>query len=185
MAGDGTEQAPEPSPRLSPGDAAALIADLVDVLLPGGDGWPNGSAAGAQLLLSQRLVTDRSPGSFDELVAALLACGAPFAGKDEAARIAIVETLQASQPALFGWVRDAAFLAYYESPVVVDAIRAKGRPYELRPHLTGYPTVPFDADRDKPRHGRGHFLAEGAVKPVDVASLNLDADPTARWGLDR
>ncbi len=166
-------------------DPAQLLSDLVDVLLPGGDGWPSGSTAGIQQVLSQRLIIDRSTDSLNELVAALLRAGGPLAGQDEAAQVAIVEKLERDEPDLFGFVRDAAFITYYESPSVVDVINAKGRPYQLRPHITGYPTTPFDLERDTPRHGRGRYIANEAIVALDIAGLGLGQDRTTNWGLKR
>jgi hypothetical protein len=166
-------------------EAAQLLADFVDVLLPGGDGWPSGAAVGVQHVLAQRLTVDRSPDSPAELVVALLRAGGPLAGQDEAARVAIVDRVERDEPALFGWVRDAAFITYYESPAVVAVINAKGRPYQLRPHITGYPTAPFDLERDAPKHGRGRYIAADAVQPIDIAALDLAAGSTTAWGLKR
>lgn len=165
--------------------AAALLAGLVDALLPGGDGWPSGSAASAQGVLAARLDCDAGGPGLDRALAALAAAGAPFEGRDEPARIAIVAAFEAAEPALFGFVRDAAFMAYYESPLVAAAINAKGFPYALRPHVHGYALPPFDVARDTPRHGRGRFTATDAVRRLDIAPLDLEAERTIAWGLAR
>lgn len=167
------------------GSAAALVADLADVLLPGGDGWPSGSAAGVHGVLAERLEADSGGPGLASVAAALVAAGAPFAGRDEAARIAIVSAFEAAAPALFGIVRDAAFLAYYESPFVVAAINDKGFPYLLRPHLDGYPLRPFDPALDAPRHGRGRYVATEAVRRLDIGGLELETRLTTKWGLAR
>ena len=116
---------------------------------------------------------------------ALIACGAPFAGHDAAARKAIVEKLEATQAELFAQLRSAVTLAYYESPVVAEAIRALGRPYLLMPHLVGYPSRPFDEAQDRPRHGRGRYVPTDAVVPVDPSGLDLDTKRTQSWGITR
>lgn len=166
-------------------DQAALIADLVDVLLPGGDGWPSGSAAGAQAALAARLDPDADGPGLKRVVAALVAAGAPLHGRDEAARIAVVAAFEAAEPVLFGFVRDAAFMAYYESPFVAAAINGKGFAYDLRPHVHGYALRPFDAGRDTPRHGRGSFVAAEAVMRLDISTLDLESERTTAWGLAR
>jgi hypothetical protein len=56
-------------------------------------------------------------------------------------------------------VRDATFFAYYECPLVVRAMNARGFEYKLRPHVEGYRLPPFDPARDTPRHGRGRWIA--------------------------
>ena len=72
-----------------------------------------------------------------EVLEALGAAGGPLAGLDEAARIDVVRRLEATEPALFGWVRDAAYVVYYENPFVAEVINRQGHLYELRPHLKG------------------------------------------------
>ena len=116
---------------------------------------------------------------------ALLAAGAPFAGHDATARRQIVEKLEATQPDLFTQLRSAVVLAYYESPVVAGAIRKLGRPYLLRPHLIGYPSRPFDLERDGPRHQRGAYLATDAVTGVDLSRFDLESTRTESWGINR
>ena len=121
----------------------------------------------------------------DCVVDAVIAAGGPFIGRTPEERIAIVERLEAAEPALFEQVRVAATFAYYESPFVVEAIRRLGRPYALRPHVSGYPMAPFDLDKDTPRHGRGSYLATDTVRRADLSSLHLDETRTERWGLER
>ena len=165
--------------------AARLLADLVDLLLPGGGDWPSGATVGAQSALAMRLVEERGEGDLAKLAQAILRAGGPLAEQPEERRIAIVQAFEAAEPELFGWVRDAAYYAYYESPYVVAVINAQGHPYRLRPHVKGYPLQRFDPARDAPTHGRGRWLATGAVRPVDISTLDLDSDRTQAWGLKR
>src|ERR1700709_1555376 len=97
--------------RLTPATASALLADLVETLLPGEGLWPSGRDVGVQALVALRLLEQRGKAEFPRLLKAILAAGGPFAGQDEAARVAIVRRLEAAEPALFGWVRDAAYIA--------------------------------------------------------------------------
>ncbi len=166
-------------------DAAILLADLVEVLLPGDDGWPSGRTVGVQALLALRLLEGRGKAGFAGLTRALLKAGGPLAPLDEEGRIAVVRRLEAAEPDLFGWVRDAAYIVYYENPFVAEVINAKGNPYELRPHLKGYAVPRFDLDRDTPRHGRGRYTPTGAVTRVDTSALDLDGRLTRTWGLKR
>lgn len=170
---------------LSPGGTAALLTALVDELIPGGGGWPSASMVGVQGLLAVRLSEQSGEAAILALSDALLAAGGPFDGQNEAERVAIVERFEAAEPDLFDRVRVAVTLAYYENPVVVDAIRALGRPYSIRPHATGYPSRPFDFARDVPQHGRGGYIPTDAVKPVDLSGLDLKISRTARWGIGR
>ncbi len=116
---------------------------------------------------------------------ALLAAGGPLAGHDEAERVAVVARFESAEPALFGWLRDAAYVTYYENPFVAEVINAQGHPYELRPHNKGYAVPRFDLARNTPRHGRGRFVPTDAVRRVDTSGLDLASDRTQTWGLKR
>lgn len=169
----------------SPVEATALIAGLVDVLIPGDENWPSASSVGVQGLLAVRLFEDAGEDCLAQVVEALVEAGGPMAGLGAEERVALVTRFSEQQPKLFERVRAATVLAYYEHPFVVDAIRATGRPYSLRPHVTGYPMKPFDPAQDTPRHGRGFYLNTDAVRRLDISDLKLDDIRTERWGLDR
>lgn len=170
---------------LPPPQGAALLAALVDELIPGGEGWPSASAVGVQGVVALRLAEDAGELELGRIADAVIAAGGPFEDRAPGERVAIVERFEASDPELFERLRAAVTIAYYESPFVAEAIRRLGRPYALRPHVTGYPMAPFDFNRDTPRHGRGRWIATDAVKPLDPSSLKLDETRTERWGLDR
>lgn len=162
--------------------AARLLAALADTLLPGDHGWPSGATVGVQSVLATRLVQERGEDALDDVIEALSADAATLLAEDEDARAAAVAAWEARDPDLFGWVRDAAFMAYYESPVVVLAINASGHPYKLIPHVTGYALPRFDMVRDAPRHGRGSWVPTDAVRRVAVESLDLADERTQVWG---
>lgn len=171
--------------ELTPVADAALLADLVDELIPGDNHWPSASSVGVHGLVAVRLAERAGEPVLGRIVDAVLAAGGPFADRPPEERVAIMERFEAAEPALFEQVRVASTFAYYESPFVVAAIRRLGRPYALRPHLTGYPSRPFDFETDTPRHDRGAYIATDAVRRVDVSGLQLDETRTARWGLER
>lgn len=170
---------------LSPVEATALLAALVDELIPGSPDWPAASSVGVQGLLAVRVFEEWGEAELQAILDAVLASGGPFAVAGEDERVAIVERFEAAQPERFERVRTATVLAYYESPLVAEAIRRLGRPYSLRPHATGYPMRPFDAARDTPRHGRGGYLKTDEVQPVDISGLDLASGRTLNWGLKR
>jgi hypothetical protein len=180
-----SRSSPETAGPLPPVPLAAMFADFVDVLIPGDDRWPSASAIGVQGLLLSRMVEEFGEAEPRRIADALVAAGAPFTGHDPAGRRAIVERLEAARPDLFAVLRSAVTLAYYESPVAADAIRALGRPYLLRPHLVGYPSRPFDAARDTPTHGRGRYLATDEVTRIDISGLHLETARTQNWGIKR
>lgn len=163
----------------------ALLRDFADVMLPGGDGWPSGGETGAQHPLAVRLIDRHGEAALPRLVAALLAAGAPFDGLSDGHRIAVVAEFEAAEPAFFDTVRDILYLAYYEHPLVVALIDASGRPYRLRPHLSGYDLPKFDMERDHPRHNRGHYIPTDAVPRLDPTPLDLDGRITTSWGVNR
>jgi hypothetical protein len=176
--------APDPVRHDSLGavDTARLLAALVDTLLPGDAGWPSASVVGVQAVLAARLAQERGEDALDDVVDALRGDAAALLGGDEAARVAAVAAWETRDRALFGWVRDAAYMAYYESPVVVRAINADGSPYKLVAHVTGYKLPRFDLARDTPRHGRGRYIPTGAVRRVAVETLDLADERTQNWG---
>lgn len=157
---------------------------FADTLLPGGDGWPAASVAGIVPVLAERILQGAGPAGL-ALVEAALGVSSHAWQSNEAARIAAVTAFEASDPALFGRVLEAAYYAYYESPLVVSAIQAKGRPYQLTPHQAGFPMRPFDPARDIPRHGRGSYIPTDYVRFVDPAPLDLEAGATLAWGTRR
>jgi len=180
------ETTPDPGDeRITPAAAAGMLADFVEVLLPGGGGWPSGLTVGVQSILALRLLEQRGKAEFARVADAIVASGGPLAALDEEARIAVVERFEASEPALFGWLRDAAYVAYYENPFVAEVINLKGHVYELRPHIKGYSLPRFDLERNTPRHGRGRYTPTEEVRRVDVKALDLESNRTQNWGLKR
>jgi hypothetical protein len=125
---------------------------LVDLLLPGDGTFPAASAAG---------VHERLPGRLG--AAALAELGEAL---DDAPDRAAVERLERERPALFAQLLRAAYLTYYGSPMVAEAIRATGLDYRHPPQPEGYRMAPFDPARDAPRHRRGRFLATDEVRRV-------------------
>jgi hypothetical protein len=151
---------------------AAVLADFVDTLIPGDEFWPPASTIGIQGLLAARLLDLNGEQAVEGLIAALEMCGGPFAGKSEEERVAIVEHFERDHPSLFALVREAAYFAYYENPLIVDHIRAKGHSYRARPHLSGYALPSFDIVRDKPSHQRGGYVATDSVRRVDLDAIH-------------
>src|SRR4051812_50050914 len=55
-----------------------MISQLVDVLIPGGEGWPSASLAGTHGLLGFRLQEVRGEDAVRDLARAVDACGGPL-----------------------------------------------------------------------------------------------------------
>jgi hypothetical protein len=162
---DGTRKGGPPA-------AAAEVALLVDTLLPGDDLFPAGSAVGVQALLLARLARLRGDSALGELSRAIADAGGPLGALDAAGRNVAVAKLQRRYAALFDDVLKIAYLSYYESPVVQDAIRALGFTYHSHPLPEGYAAQlgRFDPARDAPTHQRGSY-----IRTEDVHRVPLDA----------
>ena len=165
--------ASDPASAVVPVRAARLLAALVDTLIPGDEGWPAANVVGVQADLATRLVQERGEDALEQVLDTLNAEASALLSSDEPSRVAAIAAWEARDPALFGWVRDAVYLTYYESPVVVQAINAHGHRYKLIPHVDGYRLPPFDAARDTPRHGRGVWIPTGEVRRVAIDTLDL------------
>jgi hypothetical protein len=131
---------------------------FADVLLPGDDLFPRASETGILAML-------------DRLPAGIAPALGPLATLEADARVARVGQLQAENPALFADAQKAVYLAYYEQPEVIAAIRAMGVPYHSVLLPEGYDIAPFDPLIDTPRHGRGAWVPTGNVRPLDLAPL--------------
>jgi hypothetical protein len=151
---------------------ASVLADFVDTLIPGNETWPSASTIGVQGVLAARLLDLNGEEAVERLIATLQMCGGPLVGKDDDARVAIVERFERDHPSLFALVREAAYFAYYENPLIVDHIRALGHSYRARPHLSGYALPSFDIVRDKPSHQRGGYVATDSVRRVDLDAID-------------
>jgi hypothetical protein len=160
-------EAPPPAARAF----ADILADFVDVLIPGDDNWPSASRVGAQAVLAARLADLGREDDLDGIAGFLSAAGG-LADKNEAERTAIVADLERGRPELFKLVREAVALAYYESPAAARRIRSLGFPYKLRPHIGGYSMPPVDPDRDRPHHKRGGHVGTEDVRRLDLSGLD-------------
>jgi hypothetical protein len=172
-----------PSPAIE--KAGELLVEFLDILLPGGNGWPSASSVGVQHAILMRLAGRHDDRLLTSLADVLMQYGAPYRGLSEAEKVAAVEALEAAEPDLFDWLRSAANYAYYEAPVVVAAINAHGVLIRLDPHREGYDLPPFDVETQSPRHNRGHWIPTQDVRRIDISSLELDTKITHNWGLQR
>jgi hypothetical protein len=152
-------------------DENEALRGLMDTLLPGGEGFPAASATGMASLLALRLgAADAS--LLSDLFAALAAQGA-LPSSAQSWREAVAR-LEAVEPKLFDDLRKYTYLTYYEQPETIAAIRELGLQYNSSPLPEGYPTEPYEAGRDAPRHRRGRWIATTDVKPLDVSQLDLE-----------
>lgn len=149
---------------------ARLIEALVTALLPGDRDFPSGAEAGVQGKLAERLIETSGAAAVDRVIGGIGGLVQAPPGESAAA---IVRAFEAAEPALFGAVQRIAYLAYYESPFVQEAIRSLGFAYNATPLPRGYGVGRFDEASDRPTHGRGHYVRTDEVRRVDLAGLDL------------
>ena len=167
------------------GTAAELLVEFLDILLPGGDGWPSASTVGVQHAILMRLADKHDDALLATLADILARHGAPYHGLSPEQKIDAVRAMEVAEPDLFNWLRSAANYAYYEAPAVIEAINAHGVLLHLDPHHEGYDLPPFDFETQSPRHQRGRWIATGDIRRIDVSGLELDTRITENWGLQR
>jgi hypothetical protein len=155
--------------------ATAELALLVDALLPGDELFPAATAVGVHELLAPRLEQLRGGLALAELAGAISDAGGPLGALDDAGRIAAVAKIQRRYAALFDDALRVAFLTYYESPTVQDAIRALGFNYHAHPMPGGYAAQigRFDPAADAPTHKRGRYTRTEDVRRVSLDGLGL------------
>lgn len=162
-----------------PAALAAMLKDLLDVLLPGDARFPPASEAGAHGVVAGRLVAQLGEGALDEGAATVEACGGPLAPLGAEEREAVVRRMEENLPEQFETLRMFAYYTYYESPAVVCAVRALGHVYNDAPQPEGYAMAPFDESdpSQTPAHRRGAYVKTGDVTRLDLTPL--PADPLA------
>ena len=155
-------------------EIAAMLRELVDVLLPGDGRFPSASDAGTHGAVADRLVAQLGETALDDLAKIIEACGGPFGSLGAAERQDVVRRFEADHPEQFETLRMIVYLAYYESPAVVRAVRSLGHVYNDAPQPAGYAMAPFDETdpHQAPSHRRGSY-----VRTEDVARLDLTPLP--------
>ncbi len=162
-----------------PAAMAAMLRELVDVLLPGDGRFPAASDAGTHGVVADRLVAQSGEAALDDLAQTIEACGGPLGPLNASERQNVVRRFEANHPEQFETLRMIAYLAYYESPAVVRAVRSLGHVYNDAPQPEGYAMAPFDETdpRQAPTHRRGHYVRTEDVTRLDLTPL--PADPLA------
>ena len=136
-----------------PAEIAAMLRELVDVLLPGNGRFPAASDAGTHGVVAHRLVAQLGETALDDLAQTIEACGGPLGPLGAAERQDVVRRFEADHPEQFETLRMIAYLSYYESPAVVRAVRSLGHVYNDAPQPAGYTMAPFD-ENDPFKHRR-------------------------------
>jgi hypothetical protein len=167
---------------MNPVESAELMAAVCDALLPGEGNYPRASVTGIQAVVANRLRERYGGVIFDNLTQDLAIEGRGFVALDENEQVAALKRLEAEKPEFFGYLLMAAYLAYYATPPVIDAIRLDGHIYNDAPQPLGYELKPFSFTPgvDLPLVPRGSFKWTFMVERIDISSLaDLDL-PTGR-----
>jgi hypothetical protein len=121
------------------------LAAVLDILLPGGDGFPSASAAGTtSFLLEQGDAADLLAWLLPLLAGLDEAAGGDIASRTVEQRTLLVRQLEATQPLLFARLLALAYYSYYAQPAVVAVIQSLGHDYHQTPQPLGYAMAPFD-----------------------------------------
>ena len=162
-----------------PAAIAAMLRELVDVLVPGDGRFPAASDAGTHGVVADRLVAQSGEAALDDLAETIEACGGPLGPLGATERQDVVRRFEADHPEQFETLRMITYLAYYESPAVVRAVRSLGHVYNDAPQPAGYAMAPFDETdpHQGPAHRRGHYVRTEDVTRLDL--LPLPPDPLA------
>lgn len=156
---------------LEPRHISETLAAFVDILLPGDALFPPASQVGAQHILAERLRAHRGSDAVERLVELLADEGGAFADLAPRDRTRVVRRLERDEPDLFAFVRAATYLAYYQHPSVVRAVRKLGHDYNEAPQPQGYAMPAFDPAVNAPKHQRGFYKKTEEMQPVDTSSL--------------
>jgi len=141
---------------------------IVDTLLPGDDDFPPASTTSIQSVVINRLRQRVGADAPAELVGTL---GEGFASLPKAERVDAMTAFAASSPLLFAELRFATYLAYYETPAVIESLQKLGHQYNLSPLPQGYTMDPFDPSVGTPASPRGSYKATESIERLDISSL--------------
>ncbi len=151
-------------------DRASELGLLVDVLVPGDDLFPPASVAGAHGLLAERLRDRLGVDGVDDVLDALAVATGGVSITTLAAdeRVTAVQRLEANEPALFAVMINALYYSYYQSPLVVSAVRNLGVEYNDAPQPRGYAMQPFvpTPGVGVPSQPHGFYLQTDQVRRV-------------------
>ncbi len=158
---------------MNPVQAAELLAAVCDALLPGDELFPRASVTGIQAVVASRLRERYGGVIFENLAGDLAVDGLGFCALSEEDQIAALQRLEAEKPEFFGYLLMAAYLAYYATPPVIEAIRLDGHIYNDAPQPLGYELTPFSFTPgvDVPMVPRGSFKWTFMMERIDISSL--------------
>ncbi|CAN5442606.1 hypothetical protein BH10ACT7_BH10ACT7_03630 [soil metagenome] len=152
-------------------DERAQLDAIVDTLVPPEEGWPDSATLRIADLVEVYVVPDDEPVSFyphwrrTEFGALLSSIGGPLEAQNLDERVGMLKNTEASDPTLFGRLRDFVYYVYYGHPNVVEQIQAKttyGTDYHGGPQPEGY-SDSIESWGDRSFTTRGVFIRTDAV----------------------
>ncbi len=161
---------PKTQPQKYLRQLAEDLEAFVDTLIPGDALFPSASQVGVHQVLAERMRVYRAD-SIDQLISALADDGSSFKTRSPQQRVRIVRRLERAEPEFFAFILSAVYLAYYQHPLVVRAIRWLGHEYNDAPQPEGYSMPVFDPQLDAPKHGRGFYKKTHEIKRLDTSGL--------------
>jgi hypothetical protein len=166
MGGSGAEP-------VSPVELAECFAAVCDALLPGDGNYPSASLTGAHGIVADRLRARYGAQIIEQLASDLTVDGRAYLDHDDDGRAAALSMLQAAKPDFFAYLLAAAYLAYYATPPVIEAIRLDGHIYNDAPQPLGYELTPFSFTPgiDVPLDPKGSFKWTFQMERIDISSL--------------
>lgn len=159
----------------TPSQTASTFHALVNVLLPGDDLFPPAGEVGVHLWLMEKLSAHFAEAE-DVLARIVQALNhgqpRPFSDLEAAAQTSALTQFERDMPDLFALIRAAVYFGYYQTPPVIEAVRALGRDYNAAPQPHGYALAPFDLTT-LPAQPRGHYIKTNDVRAVETGDLEM------------
>lgn len=167
---------------INPAESATMLAAVCDTLLPGDDLFPRASLTGTQAIVANRLRERYGTPIFEGMASDLAPDGRTFVELSGEERVAALKRLETVKPDFFAFLLTAAYLAYYATPPVIEAIRQDGHIYNDAPQPLGYELTPFSftPGLDVPLNPRGSFKWTFEMERIDISSLEALDLPTGR-----
>jgi hypothetical protein len=147
-----------------------ILTGVVDMLLPGGEGFPPASDVGTPGYMMAQL----RPGELDGWLRPGLRAIDTLAGGDFLACEAMGQTdalrrAEREHPAMFDRLLALAYYSYYAQPTVVQVIRSMGFQYNHAPQPLGYAMEEYDPNDPEmlPQEPRGYYKrTEDVVREI-------------------
>lgn len=158
---------------MNPTESAELLAVVCDVLLPGDGNYPRASLTGTHGIVATRLRERYGNTIFASLARDLAQGERGFTQLSNAERCAALTRLQSEKSEFFGYLLMAAYLAYYATPPVIEAIRLDGHIYNDAPQPLGYDLIPFSFTPgvDVPMDPKGSYKWTEEIERIDLSGL--------------